>query len=105
MDDLAGCSVKQRIRPLRVAVSASRRAWRSRKRMADARAADPIKKPRIGYEAILAASQPGISSAVIAKQFGLSPAYVRKVWQRANLPKRASGKHPEHCAWKTEPSL
>lgn len=103
---------------LRKYSAASRKGWRSRKKMAaanvlnttvnhasSAKAGDGIAlmsvehprtkaKPRVGYAAILAASRPELSSAVVARELGISAAYVRKVWSRHGLPKRASGYWP-----------
>ena len=74
--------------------NASKKAWRSRKRrarvMALTRETIFVKQP-VGYAAILAATTPDKSSAVIARELGLSSAYIRKAWSRLGLPKRHPG--------------
>lgn len=81
---------------------AAKKAWRSRKRLAAAR--DTVatdvqpRRRRVGYGAILAATTPEKSSAVIADELGVTAAYVRKVWQRHGLEPRPIGKRPLLCA-------
>jgi len=91
--------VKQRATHLAVRSQASRKAWKSRKRMARARSepsAAPVgeTKRAVGYAAILAATSPLKSSRDVAQELGVSAAYVRKVWSRTNQPKRSKGVRP-----------
>ena len=77
----------------------SKKAWRSRKRRARALASlretlatKPAKSP-VGYAAIIAATTDDKSSTDVARELGLTAAYVRKAWARCGLPKRQAGAH------------
>lgn len=58
----------------------------------------PRTSPAVGYERIREATTPDKSSAVVAKELGITPGAVRAVWQRLGLPKRPAGKRPLQCA-------
>lgn len=103
---------------LRKHSAASRKGWRSRKKMAASNVLNTAvnhassekagdgksllsvdhprsgAKPKVGYAAVLEASRPELSSAVVAKELGLSASYVRKVWARHGMPKRPVGFWP-----------
>lgn len=94
---------------------ASKKGWRSRMRMAEARALalrqaqTPTPKPRrvkVGYASILAATTPHKTSTDIARELGLTSAYVRKVWARCGLPKRTqiTKRQLSVCACNLEPA-
>lgn len=83
----------------------SKKGWRSRHKMAAARAEDqPAHRETVGYDRILAATTPEKSSAAVAAELGVHPAYVRNVWRYYGLPPRPAGKRPPVCASSPRPT-
>jgi len=85
----------------------SKKAWRSRKKRDAATIPDrggPLPATRtadkdiVGYERIMAASTPEKSSAAVARELGVTAAYVRGVWRLKGRPRRPAGKRPPICA-------
>lgn len=68
---------------------ANKQAWRSRRGRQGS---------GVGYDAVLAATTAEKSSAVIADELGVTPAYVRMVWRRSGLDPRPAGVRPALCA-------
>lgn len=58
----------------------------------------------VGYQRILDATTPEKSSAAIAAELGVNPAYVRNVWRHYGLPPRPAGKRPSVCASSPRPT-
>ena len=76
------------------AAAASRKAWRARKRRS--RASINGGNPSAPYlQRVVKATTPEKSSAVIADELGVTPAYVRAAWRRAGLGRRPVGVRPE----------
>lgn len=68
---------------------AAKKAWRSRKRMIEARG---MRRVPTGVERVKLATTPYRTSTEIAKELGVSSAYVRKCWAELGHKKRPGGR-------------
>ena len=75
---------------------AAKRIWRIRKRTLEARGS--MHRLPSGVERVKNATTPFKTSVVIAKELGVSPAYVRKCWAEMGQQKRPGGRPPKGSA-------